>query len=155
MRGRIVLAVIVALICATAPIMPAFTLTLVTEALIFGLFAMSLDLMVGYCRLYSFGHAAAYGLGAYSTALILTHLVLPLPIGIVLAVMVTILTAIPIAWICTRSTGVSFAMLTLAFAQLGYAMLFRFRDITGGSDGIVGIPRPPGPFGIPWFPGKN
>jgi branched-chain amino acid transport system permease protein len=66
----------------------------------------------------------------------------------------TILTAIPIAWICTRSTGVSFAMLTLAFAQLGYAMLFRFRDITGGSDGIVGIPRPPGPFGMTWFQSK-
>ena len=50
----------------------------------------------------------------------------------------------PIAWICTRSTGVSFAMLTLAFAQLGYAMLFRFRDVTGGSDGLVGIPALPG-----------
>ena len=45
-------------------------------------------------------------------------------------------------------------MLTLAFAQLGYAMLFRFRDITGGSDGIVGIPRPSGPFGMTWFQGK-
>ena len=68
---------------------------------------------------------------------------------------VTILAAIPIAWICTRSTGVSFAMLTLAFAQLGYAMLFRFRDITGGSDGIVGIPRPSGPLGMTWFQGKT
>jgi branched-chain amino acid transport system permease protein len=62
--------------------------------------------------------------------------------------------AVPIAWICTRSTGVSFAMLTLAFAQLGYAMLFRFRDFTGGSDGLVGIPRHVGPFGIDWFQGK-
>src|SRR5262249_44556700 len=115
---------------------------------------MSLDLMVGYCRLYSFGHSAAYGLGAYSAALILTHLQLPLPIGIVLAVAATIAVAVPIAWICTRSTGVSFAMLTLAFAQLGYAMLFRFRDITGGSDGIVGSPRPRGPFGMAWFQGK-
>src|SRR5262249_61046285 len=53
-----------------------------------------------------------------------------------------------------RSTRVSFAMLTFAFAQLGYAMLFRFRDIPGGSDGIVGIPRPPGPFGMTWFQGK-
>ncbi len=60
----------------------------------------------------------------------------------------------PIAWICTRSTGVSFAMLTLAFAQLGYAMLFRFRDVTGGSDGLAGIPRPAGPFGMTWFQGK-
>jgi branched-chain amino acid transport system permease protein len=79
---------------------------------------------------------------------------LPLPAAIPLAVAVTILIAIPIAWICTRSTGVSFAMLTLAFAQLGYAMLFRFRDVTGGSDGLVGIPRHPGPFGVDWFQGK-
>src|SRR5437016_13160784 len=108
-------------------VVPQYSLTLIVSALIFSLFAMSLDLMVGYCRLYSFGHAAAYGLGAYSTALILTHLQLPLPNGIVLAVAITTLIAIPTAWICTRSTGVSFAMVTLAFAQLGYAMLFRFR----------------------------
>jgi branched-chain amino acid transport system permease protein len=143
-------------VCVLLPFMvPQYSLTILIEALIFGLLAMSLDLLVGYCRLYSFGHAAAYGLGAYSTALILTQLQLPLPIGIVLAVLVTIAAAIPIAWICTRSTGVSFAMLTLAFAQLGYAMLFRFRDVTGGSDGIVGIPRPSGPFGITWFQGKT
>jgi branched-chain amino acid transport system permease protein len=133
---------------------PQYAQTILIEALIFGLFAMSLDLMVGYCRLYSFGHAAAYGLGAYATALILMHLQLPLPIGIVLAVVVTVAAAVPIAWICTRSTGVSFAMLTLAFAQLGYAMLFRFRNVTGGSDGLVGIPRPPGPWGMAWFQGK-
>src|SRR5947208_3097668 len=135
-------------------VVPQYALTVIVAALIFGLFAMSLDLMVGYCRLFSFGHAAAYGLGAYAAGLILIHWKLPLPIGIALAVGITVLIAIPIAWICTRSTGVSFAMLTLAFAQLGYAMLFRFRDMTGGSDGIVGIPRPPGPFGITWFQGK-
>jgi len=56
--------------------------------------------------------------------------------------------------VCTRSTGVSFAMLTLAFAQLGYAMLYRFKEFTGGSDGIDGIRRIPGPFGIDWFSGK-
>lgn len=144
-----------AVACALVPfLVPQYSLTILIEALIFGLFAMSLDLLVGYCRLYSFGHAAAYGLGAYSTALILIHLQLPLPIGILLAVAVTALTAVPIAWICTRSTGVSFAMLTLAFAQLGYAMLFRFRDTLGGSDGLVGIPRPAGPLGMTWFQGK-
>lgn len=135
-------------------VVPQYSLTVIVEALIFGLFAMSLDLMVGYTRLYSFGHAAAYGLGAYSTALLLTHLQLPLPIGILLAVAITVAVAVPIAWVCTKSTGVSFAMLTLAFAQLGYAMLFRFKEFTGGSDGIDGIPRPPGPFGIEWFQGK-
>jgi branched-chain amino acid transport system permease protein len=154
MGGRIVLAAVVALMCASAPLLPPFTLTLLTEGLIFGLFAMSLDLMVGYTRLYSFGHAAAYGLGAYSTALILTHFGWPLPIGILTGVVVSTLIAVPIAWICTRSTGVSFAMLTLAFAQLGYAMLYRFKEFTGGSDGIGGIPRPVGPFGIDFFQGK-
>ena len=147
--------VVTAAACAVLPlVVPQHSLTILVEALILGLFAMSLDLLVGYCRLYSFGHAAAYGLGAYSYALILTYVPLPLPVGILLAVAVTILIAIPIAWICTRSTGVSFAMLTLAFAQLGYAMLFRFRDVTGGSDGLVGIPRHPGPLGIDWFQGK-
>ena len=136
-------------------VVPQYSLTVIIAALIFGLFAMSLDLMVGYCRLYSFGHAAAYGLGAYSAGLVLIHWKLPLLAGLVLAVAITILIAIPIAWICTRSTGVSFAMLTLAFAQLGYAMLFRFRDFTGGSDGIAGIPRSPGPFGMDWFQGKT
>ncbi|HYB57415.1 MAG TPA: branched-chain amino acid ABC transporter permease [Alphaproteobacteria bacterium] len=134
--------------------LPVYLLTVLTEGLIFGLFAMSLDLMVGYTRLYSFGHAAAYGLGAYSAALILTHLHWPLPIALVLAVLATLVVAVPIAWVCTKSTGVSFAMLTLAFAQLGYAMLFRFKEVTGGSDGIDGVPRPPGPFGIDWFGGK-
>jgi branched-chain amino acid transport system permease protein len=146
----------VALLGIALPFMvPPYALTVIVAALIFGLFAMSLDLMVGYCRLFSFGHAAAYGLGAYAAGLILIHWKLPLLIGIALAVGITILIAIPIAWICTRSTGVSFAMLTLAFAQLGYAMLFRFRDFTGGSDGIAGIPRPPGPFGMDWFQARN
>jgi len=147
---------IVAIAGALVPFaVPQYALTVIVAALIFGLFAMSLDLMVGYCRLFSFGHAAAYGLGAYSAGLILIHWKLPLLIGIALAVGITVLVAIPIAWICTRSTGVSFAMLTLAFAQLGYAMLFRFRDFTGGSDGIAGIPRPPGPFGMDWFQARN
>lgn len=151
---RLALAAVAVALCALAPFTPSYTLTLITEALIFGLFAMSLDLMVGYTRLYSFGHAAAYGLGAYATALMLLHFQLPLPLGILAGVALSVVVAVPIAWICTKSTGVSFAMLTLAFAQLGYAMLYRFKDVTGGSDGIGGIPRPPGPFGLSVFQGK-
>jgi len=151
-RARLVLVVAAAALLPL--VLQPFALTVLTEALIFGLFAMSLDLMVGYTRLYSFGHAAAYGLGAYSAALIVTHLHWPLPFVIVAAVIVTLVIALPIAWVCTKSTGVSFSMLTLAFAQLGYAMLFRFKEVTGGSDGIDGVARPPGPFGIDWFEGK-
>lgn len=155
MKWRLGLAAVAAVASLVPFVVPEYSLTVIIAALIFGLFAMSLDLMVGYCRLFSFGHAAAYGLGAYSAGLILIHWKLPLPFAIVLAVAITVVIAIPIAWICTRSTGVSFAMLTLAFAQLGYAMLFRFRDLTGGSDGIAGITRPAGPFGMDWFQGKT
>lgn len=155
MDWKIRLAVVTVVGVAIPFVVPQYALTVIVAALIFGLFAMSLDLMVGYCRLFSFGHAAAYGLGAYSAGLVLIHWKLPLLVGIALAVGITVLIAIPIAWICTRSTGVSFAMLTLAFAQLGYAMLFRFRDFLGGSDGIAGIPRPAGPFGMDWFQGKT
>ena len=94
---------VTAIACVILPFtVPQYSLTILIEALIFGLFAMSLDLLVGYCKLYSFGHAAAYGFGAYSTALVLLHLQLPLPIGIAIAVAMTIVAAIPVAWICTR-----------------------------------------------------
>src|SRR6266850_1959609 len=73
---------IVAIVGALVPFaVPQYALTVIVAALIFGLFAMSLDLMVGYCRLFSFGHAAAYGLGAYSAGLILIHWKLPLLIA--------------------------------------------------------------------------
>ena len=71
---------------AAAPFgLPPYAMTLLTEALILGLFAMSLDLMVGYARLISFGHAAAYGLGAYACGNFLLHTSLPLPFAVLLA----------------------------------------------------------------------
>ena len=96
-----------------------------------------------------------YGLGAYSSALLLLHFNLPLPVAILLAVAISTAIATPIAWVCTRTHGVSFAMLTLAFAQLGYATIYRFKDFTGGSDGLTGIPRPEGPFGLDFFQSKT
>jgi len=133
---------------------PYYAMTIVIAALIWGLFAMSLDLLVGYTRLYSFGHVASYGLGAYSSALLILHFDIPVPITIFLATVIATLIAVPITWICTRTHGVSFAMLTLAFAQLGYAMLFRFKEFTGGSNGLPGITRPAGPFGLDFFQSK-
>src|SRR2546421_7830618 len=129
--------------CVVPFVVPQYSLTIIIAALIFGLFAMSLDLMVGYCRLFSFGHAAAYGFGAYAAGVILIHWQPPLVIGIVLAVLFTSVAAIPVAWICTRSAGVSFAMLTLAFAQLGFAMLVRFCYLLRCSVCITRNSRPP------------
>lgn len=141
-----------AAVLALAPlVLPVYATTLATESLILGLFAMSLDLMVGYARLVSFGHAAAYGLGAYAGGWLLLHTGLPMLAAIAAATLFSGIVAIGIAWVCTIATGVSFSMLTLAFAQLLYAIAFRWTAVTGGSDGLAGIPRRAGPLGLALF----
>ncbi|HEX3990719.1 MAG TPA: branched-chain amino acid ABC transporter permease [Acetobacteraceae bacterium] len=130
--------------------LPPYAMTLLTEALILGLFAMSLDLMVGYARLISFGHAAAYGFGAYACGNFLLHTSMPLPFAVLLAGVLGGIVAIGVGWVCTQATGVSFSMLTLAYAQLLYAVAFKWTPVTGASDGLAGIPRNPGPFGVSW-----
>lgn len=135
--------------------LPPFAMTLLTEAVILGLFAMSLDMMVGYTRLVSFGHAAAYGLGAYASGWLLLNSGLALPFAIGGAAILTGVVAIGVGWVCTLATGVSFSMLTLAFAQLLYAVAFKWTSVTGGSDGLAGIPRTKGPLGIEVFSTKT
>jgi branched-chain amino acid transport system permease protein len=148
--------ILAAAVLALAPFgLPLYVMTLLTEALILGLFAMSLDLMIGYTRLISFGHAAAYGLGAYASGWLLLHTQLPLLFAVPLAALLSGLVAIGVAWVCTQATGVSFSMLTLAFAQLLYAVAFKWTSVTGGSDGLAGIPRRAGPFGLSLFAGKT
>src|SRR5437879_7116525 len=99
MRGRITLVAVVAALCAAAPFASPFTLTLLIEALILGLFAMSLDLMVGYTRLFSFGHAAAFGFGAYSSGWLLLHTQLPMLLAVPLAALLAGIVAIGVAWV--------------------------------------------------------
>lgn len=135
--------------------LPPYAMTLLTEALILGLFAMSLDLMVGYARLVSFGHAAAYGLGAYACGNLMLHTDIPLPFGILMSGVFAGVVAIGVGWVCTMATGVSFSMLTLAFAQLLYAIAFKWTAVTGASDGLAGIPRRPGPFDVTVFTTKT
>ena len=146
---------VAALVLALLPLgLPLYVLTLLIEALILGLFAMSLDLMVGYTRLFSFGHAAAYGLGAYTAGNLLLHTDIPVVFVVLLAGLFSGVVAIGVAWVCTLATGVSFSMLTLAFAQLLYAVAFKWTSVTGASDGLAGIPRTSGPFGLTLFQSK-
>jgi branched-chain amino acid transport system permease protein len=149
------LAVIICVFSLAPTTLPPYAMTLLTEALILGLFAMSLDLMVGYTRLLSFGHAAAYGLGAYACGNLLLHTTTPLIFAVPIAALFSGIVAIGVAWVCTLASGVSFAMLTLAFAQLLYAVAFKWTAVTGASDGLAGIPRNLGPFGITFFAGKS
>jgi branched-chain amino acid transport system permease protein len=143
------------IVLASLPLgLPPYAMTLLTEALILGLFAMSLDLMVGYARLISFGHAAAYGFGAYACGNFLLHTSMPLPCAVLLAGLLGGVIAVGVGWVCTQARGISFSMLTLAYAQLLYAVAFKWTPVTGASDGLAGIPRNPGPFGVTWWSTK-
>ena len=116
--------------------------TTLTEVLIFALFAMSLGLLVGYVGLISLGHAAFFGTAAYTAGLLSTRvspsLLLTLPAGIVAGTLV----ALVIGVFALRATGVYFLMLTLAFAQMAYAVAHQWSWLTGGTNGLSGIPRP-------------
>jgi branched-chain amino acid transport system permease protein len=116
-------------------------LSLLTDLLIFGLFAMSLDLIMGYTGMLSFGHAAYFGLGAYASALVLLEFAQPVPVALVAGMLLAGAVALPVGWLSTRSTGIYFAMLTLAFAQFLYTVAYKWRSLTGGSDGIAGVPK--------------
>lgn len=117
---------------------------LATQVLIFGLFALGFNVLYGYTGLLSFGHAAYYGLGAYGAGIALAKLKvdsvwLGLGSGLLLATVGGAL----IGYLCLRRRGIYFAMLTLAFAQLLYFVGFHLADVTGGDDGLRGIPTLP------------
>jgi branched-chain amino acid transport system permease protein len=117
----------------------SFLLVLITDIAIFCLFAASLHFLLGLGGLVSFGHAAYFGGGAYAAALLVTYAGTPMELALILAPLAAGLTAIIFGWVCLRLTGVYFAMLTLAFAQLLWSLVFQWGDFTGGDDGLVDI----------------
>ena len=118
---------------------PPFVLLLLVEILAFALFAGSLQLLVGSGGLLCFGHAAYFGLGAYGAALLLKQAGLAMPVALALAPLCAAAAALLFGFFCVRLTGISFAMLTLACAQIAYATVQQWYDVTGGDNGILGI----------------
>jgi branched-chain amino acid transport system permease protein len=123
------------------PFMSKFYLLLAFDALLFGAIAMSLDLLMGFTGLVSFGHAAFFGLGAYATAVLLERGVVSLWVCLLFAVMVVGLYALVVSYFSTARRGIYFALLTLIFAEVVYTF-FRYTQTFGGSDGIQGVPAP-------------
>lgn len=142
MSARRIWTVICLLLFVLMPVVLSMhNLTILTELLVFGLFAMSLDIIIGFTGMVSFGHAAFFGIGAYVSAFLLLNFNFPLPLAVLGGALASTIIGFPIGYLCTRSTGIYFAMLTLAFAQMVYAIAFKWYSFTGGSDGIAGIPR--------------
>jgi len=120
-----------------------FWVHVAVEILILGLFAVSFNMIFGYMGQLSFGHAAYFGVGAYATGLLMVKASLPLPLCLIASMAVAGLWAVVLGYFCVRLTGIYFAILTLAFGQLTYYIIFQWYSFTGGDDGLQGI-IPPG-----------
>lgn len=105
------------------------------------LFAMAVDLLLGYTGLLSFGHAAFWGSSAYATGLVALRLGQPFPVAVLAGTALAMAVAVPVGLLSVRRTGIYFAMVTLAFAQMIYFVANQWRDVTGGENGLQGIPR--------------
>ncbi len=116
-----------------------FQLVLMTEIAIFALASMSVYLLFGPGGMVSFGHAAFFGGGAYAAALLVHYARTPMELALLMAPLLTGLLALMIGWFCVRLSGVYFAMLTLAFAQICWSIVFQWGNFTGGDDGILGV----------------
>jgi branched-chain amino acid transport system permease protein len=138
-RSALVFAALAAL--PLTPWMSKYSMLLAFDALLFGAVAMSLDLLMGYAGLVSFGHAAFFGLGAYATAVLLERGVLSLWLCLGLAAVVVGAYALTVSYFATSRRGIYFALLTLIFAEVIYTF-FRYTQTFGGSDGIQGLPSP-------------
>jgi branched-chain amino acid transport system ATP-binding protein len=118
--------------------------SLAIQILIFGLWAVSTNLLLGYGGLVSFGHALYFYYGSYAAGLVLTrNLTQSLWVSLLAAMALSGLIAVGAGAVCLRRRSVYFSMLTLAFAQLGYFIAFEARWLTGGDDGLRNIPTPP------------
>jgi branched-chain amino acid transport system permease protein len=135
-------ALVVFALLAAVPFVPGMSryyLLLAFDALLFGAIAMSLDLLMGYTGLVSFGHAAFYGLGAYATAILMERGIQSVWACVAFAILVVGLYALVVSYFATARRGIYFALLTLIFAEVVYTF-FRYTQTFGGSDGIQGLP---------------
>ncbi len=120
-----------------------YATTILRDMLVLGILALSLDLLVGSAGLPSLGHAAFFGAGAYGAAIVAQRLGNDdLLLGLAAAVGSAALLALVIGLFAVRAAGIFFLMLTLAFAQMVYAVAFQAVDLTGGSNGLAGVHRP-------------
>jgi len=138
-RGALAIGLLVLLLAALPALRDQYVLVLATEMLLFALFAASLHLLMGPGGMASFGHAAYFGIGAYVSALLFLKLHWSTGTSLFAGWGAGALAAAIFGWFCVRLSGVYLAMLTLAFAQIAWSVAFQWDEVTGGSNGLVGV----------------
>lgn len=146
MRGRTLLLLLAAAALALVPLAgaPRFIVTLLTEVFILSIVTMSLDLLMGYTGLVSLGHASLFAVGAYAAGRVALHVTASIWVTLAAAIMAAALLAWLMGALALRTAAVTFLMITLAFGQMIYALAVKWNQVSGGSDGLTGIPRPTG-----------
>ena len=138
---RAVPAVVVLVLLAAAPfVLAPFATTVLGRILVFALFAVSLDLLVGVTGLPSLGHAAYFGVGAYTAGLVAVNVTSEGLVPVLVAGLAGAVAAAATGWLAVRSSGVFFLMLTLAIGEIVFQLATTLDSVTGGSNGLYGIP---------------
>lgn len=125
-----------------------YYLGLVVKIMIFALFAMSFDLLIGYTGMASLGHAAYFGIASYATGLLALRLGWNVWLALPASLLIAALTAALFGLLALRTRGSYFLMITLALSQVLWGIAFGWRSLTGGEDGLPDVPRPD--LGLPW-----
>ncbi len=120
-----------------------FYISLINEMMIYGLLALSLDVLLGYTGLLSFMHNAYLGISAYAVGLFLIHISpTSLWLACFVGIIFTSIVALPVGWVQVRTGGLAFALLTMAFGMMFHTIVWKWYDVTGGDDGLMGMPNP-------------
>ncbi len=138
-KNNLWLILLVIVFVAAPLVVSEFYLTVLCEALVMSLLALSFNLLFGYMGQLSFGQAAFYGLGGYTVAMLMTKVHLNFWMSIVAGVLVASMMGLIVGYFCVRLRGIYFAILTLAFGQLIFFIVFKWHNFTGGDDGIQGV----------------
>src|SRR3990172_12807334 len=144
-REMVALLCTMAILVALPGVLPKFYIILLGSILIYGLFAMSFNVLFVYTGLLSFGQAGFFATGAYVSAYVLKEMPssgMSICFAIFLSLCLSAILSLVVGIVCVRLSGWVFAMVTLAFGQIIYTIVYKWRDVTGGDDGLYGIPVP-------------
>jgi branched-chain amino acid transport system permease protein len=138
-RRGVALAGLIVLLAVMPIASPEVVVVHATDILIFVLFALSLNLLVGYAGMLSMGHAAFFAIGGYGAGLLVKHLEVGMGLALVAGPVFAALAAVVIGFFCVRLSHAYFIMLSLAFGQLVFTIIWKWQSATGGDDGLTGI----------------
>lgn len=144
-----VLIAVAALVAISFPLfLPPYGVILLTQGFIYAIVAMSLDILIGYTGLGSLGHVAFFAVGAYTTAILVTKYQFPFIATIAYSILISAGLSALLGGLALRAAGIYFLMITLAIAMCVWGLIYRWVSLTGGDNGVTGIPRPD--LGFSW-----